>query len=561
MKTLPEVLLEAAGRPLNWKAVQYKKNGQWQSLNWSEYFQKITALSNYLMASGVKRGDRVAILADTCVEWAISDLAILSIGAITVPVYPNGTPEEFAHILKDSGARTLIVGGAKQLQKWQDLKASVPSIEDCLIVEQDSWKNALATQGDDKAIRDCISKITIDDNASIVYTSGTSGLPKGVLLTHRQIMSEVTDIASVFKIDHNDMTLSFLPYAHVLGRVEMWLSVYVGYTVSFAESIDRIKNNLVEIAPTALIAVPRIFEKIYAGIESQLSQLPFVTRATDTLNRFSPTATSIIKGTLLSRKLKAAFGGRMRFAISGGAPLDREIGQFFRAAGLPIYEGYGLTESTASITVNTPEFHRFGTVGKPLPDVKIKIADDGEILVKSQKIMKGYYKKENAGADGPFIDGYFPTGDIGHLEDGYLVITDRKKDLIKTSGGKYVAPQKLENALKRNPIVSNVLVHGDQKKYIVALITLDESETKRWAKQNSIMFDDFRDLSQSQPVRESIAKLVASANSELASFESIKKFSVLDHDFTVASGELTPSLKVKRKYCDQKYRATIEALY
>lgn len=558
MKTLPEILLEATERPPGWKAVQFKSHGQWLSLNWSQYFEKISAFANHLLQSGIKKGDRVAIFSETCLEWAVADLAILSVGSITVPVYANGTPEELEHILKDSGARTLIIGGAKQVQKWKSIEARVPTVQECLVMREEGWNKALASHTNDDTIRDSIGKIGIDDDASIVYTSGTSGLPKGVLLTHRQIMSEVSDVAAVFDIDHHDMTLSFLPYAHVLGRVEMWLSVYVGYTLSFAESIDRIRSNLLEVSPTALIAVPRIFEKIYAGIESQLSRIPLANPAAQTLNRVSPKLTSWIKGKLLAGKLKEAFGGRMRFAISGGAPLDCKIAEFFRAAGLPIYEGYGLTESTASITVNTPKHHRFGTVGRPLPDVQIKIADDGEILVKSQKIMKGYYRKEN---DSPLIDGYFPTGDIGHLEHGYLVITDRKKDLIKTSGGKYVAPQKLENALKRNPIVSHVLVHGDQKKYIVALITLDEIEVKRWAKRNQVSFKDYRELIKSKAVQDIVAKTVANANADLASFESIKKFTVLNQDFTVASGELTPSLKVKRKYCDQKYRENIEALY
>jgi long-chain acyl-CoA synthetase len=420
-----------------------------------------------------------------------------------------------------------------------------------------SFVQALKTNPDNPALKALAEKIKIDDDASLVYTSGTSGLPKGVILSHRQVMSEITDVQKVFSVDHRDSTLSFLPYAHVLGRVEMWLSVLAGYTLCFAESIDRIKGNLIEVKPTAMIAVPRIFEKIYASVESQLEQQKILSALFSRLAWINEKAANWLKGKLLSGKLQAAFGGRLRFAISGGAPLDREIGEFFRAAGINIFEGYGLTETTAAITVNTPDEHRFGTAGKPLPDVQIKIADDGEILVKSQKVMKGYYKqKEN-----PFIDGFFPTGDIGHFDDGFLVITDRKKDLIKTSGGKYVAPQKLENALKRNPVISHVLVHGDQKKFIVGLITLDEAEIKRWAKDNKIVFDNFRDLSQSQDVRNYIGKIVSSANQELASYETIKKFTILDHDFSVSDGELTPSLKLKRKYCDQKYRDKIEALY
>jgi long-chain acyl-CoA synthetase len=558
MTPLPQVLLQATSRPTAWKACQFKRDGKWIALDWPEYFDKIARVATHLLELGVKRGDRVAIFSETRLEWALSDLAILSIGAITVPIYANGTAEELQHILNDSGAKILIMDGKNQTKKWEAIQSSIPTVQHILVMDDgNSFAQALKTTPKIDKIQSLAESIEIDDEATLVYTSGTSGLPKGVILTHRQIISEISDVQCVFNVDHRDSTLCFLPFAHVLGRVEMWLSVLAGYTLCYAESIERIKNNLVEVKPTAMIAVPRIFEKIHAGIESQLSQQKFLRAVLDRMDRVNEPCTNWLKGKLLSSKLKAAFGGRLRFAISGGAPLDREIGEFFRAAGIHVYEGYGLTETTAAITVNTPDQHRFGTAGKPLPDVKIKIADDGEILVKSQKVMKGYYKAK----DDPFIDGFFPTGDIGHLENGFLVITDRKKDLIKTSGGKYVAPQKLENALKRNPVISNVLVHGDQKKFIVGLITLDEGEIKRWAKSNKINFDSYRDLSQSADVRNYICKVVSTINSELASYESIKKFTILDHDFTVADGELTPSLKVKRKFCDQKYKTKIEELY
>ena len=402
-----------------------------------------------------------------------------------------------------------------------------------------------------------IASSKIEDDATIVYTSGTSGQPKGVVLTQRQVMSEISDIMKIFKIDHLDQTLSFLPFAHVLGRVEMWLSILAGYTLGFAESIDKIKNNLTEIPPTVIISVPRIFEKIFAAVSAQLDRKAVFKNLFSLIALMGSQIENRIKGKLLSGKIRPAFGGRLRFAISGGAPLGPDIAAFFRSAGIEIYEGYGLTETTGAITVNTPIHFRRGTVGRPLPDVQIHIAEDGEILVKSDKVMSGYFHGQESG----IRDGFFPTGDIGHLEEGFLRITDRKKDLIKTSGGKYVAPQKLENALEANPFISQVLIHGDREKYIVALITLNEPDVKRWAQDQGVAAGSYKDLSQSAQVRDVIAKVVSGVNSGLASYETIKKFAILDHDFTIEADELTPSLKVKRKFCEQKYREILQSLY
>lgn len=563
MKTLPQIFFESRLRPENQKALLFKRRGEWSSLSWAQFYRLAESFAHHLLHSGVNAGDRVAIFSETRFEWAVTDLAIQCMGGITVPVYANGNSEELEHILKDSGATYLIADGAGQMKKWNSVSSRCPLIRQVLSFDEGTWEAAaqagskLAAASPD-VIPERIRQSRIDDDATVVYTSGTSGAPKGVVLTQRQIVSEITDITKIFRVDHRDQTLSFLPYAHVLGRLDMWLSIHSGHTVGFAESIDRIRENLIEIPPTVIISVPRIFEKIFAAISGRIERVPALSRFFGLAARLDENAANWLKGKFLARQIRPAFGGRLRFAISGGAPLAKDIAVFFRAAGIPIYEGYGLTETTGAITVNTPENHRSGTVGRPLPDVQLQIAEDGEILVKSEKVMARYYRQETPM---DLKNGFFPTGDIGHLEDGYLVITDRKKDLIKTSGGKYVAPQKLENVLKASALISQVLIHGDREKYIVALITLNEPEIRSWAKARQLTFADYGDLSRKPEVRGAVANLIADANAGLSNYETIKKFAILDHDLTVADGELTPSLKVKRKFCEEKYRNVIQELY
>jgi long-chain acyl-CoA synthetase len=570
MKTLPQVFLDGRDRPANWSAIRFKQE-TWQSWSWAEYFAKTMEFAAYLYSTGVRAGDRVAILADTKKEWAIADMAILSLGAITVPIYANGLPEELAHIIKDSQPVALIVDTAAQMKKWAAVQILCPPIAIRVAIDIPNgdfvfFETALKMGQQSLALADCsahilamIAATKLSDYATVVYTSGTSGQPKGVVLTHLQIVSEVKAVSQVFSITNEDVTLSFLPYAHVLGRVEMWLSIYAGFTLCFAQSVDRLRANLTEVSPTVLISVPRIFERIYGGIASEIDKNIWLRSFFGFIGRSYPTTANTLKGLLLGKKLKAAFGGRLRFAVSGGAPFEPEIGAFFKAAGVPIYEGYGLTETTGAISVNTPDFHRFGTVGKPLPDVEIKIAEDGEILIKSDKVMACYYHSDG---QSPLQNGYFPSGDMGAIDaDGFLKITDRKKDLIKTSVGKYVAPQKLENALKRNPMISNALIHGEHRKYITALISLNKSEVQSWAKVRKIPFSSFAELTKTPEILKEITSQVTLVNTELASHETIKRFAILDRDFSIEKGELTPSLKLKRKFCDEKFCDVLNTLY
>lgn len=588
--TITHRFLEASQSRKTLTALKFKENRKWNSLNWSEFYALSEQLGAALLSFGLKKGDRIGILSNTRYEWAISDMGILGIGSVTVPIYTNNHPSDIEFILNNSDCKILICESHEQALKCQSLIKNCPSVEKIISMDQKkdqngdsfSWtafleigKNFLSENPD------CFEKNsqenTLEDMATIIYTSGTTGKPKGVVLTHKQIMSEVIDVFEMLNINEKDSTLSFLPYAHIFGRVELWGSIFGGYTLAFAESIEKISKNLLDIRPTFMIGVPRIFEKIYGAILNQVEAHPLKKKIFDwSLRVGKEVSHKRLKKEPLSikslsqyvavkkiffEKIQEKMGGRLKFAVSGGAPLSPEIAEFFHAAGLLILEGYGLTETTAGICLNTPLEYKFGTVGKPVGDVEIKIADDGEILVKSDKVMKEYYKNPQA-TDSVFIDGFFATGDIGEFDsDGFLKITDRKKDLIKTAGGKYIAPQRLENLLKLSPYISNVLIHGDKRKYVVALITLDKPSVEAFAEKNNVTYRNFDSLAKSEKVQSLIREAVAQTNDSLASFETIKNFSILSEDFTVESGELTPSLKVKRKVCDSKYKDVLDSLY
>lgn len=580
MKPIPIThhFLAARERPATWTAIRFKRHKSWIHLNWREYYRRSEAIACALKALGVQAGDRVGILSNTRMEWAALDFGILGLGAITVPLYQSNRSDEIEYVLKNSEVRVLFAEDASQLRKWETLSKKCKNVEAVICIHPEenlpqgilAWDDFLEKglhflKSEDDFFAKRIKKTKLDDVATIVYTSGTTGEPKGAVLTHQQIISEVEDAARAFPISPEDSTLSFLPYAHVLGRVELWLHTYSGFTLNFAENIDRLRGNLKEARPTVIIGVPRIFEKIFSGVMSEIQGNPLRKNIFQWLDKpgRGPLAwpRKMIADRLLYTRLREGLGGKLRFSVSGGAPLEAKIGEFFARAGILVLEGYGLTETTAAITANTPDSYEFGTVGKPLNDVKIKIAADGEILVKSKKVMKGYYLDEAASLQA-FQDDYFCTGDIGEFTDrGFLRITDRKKDLIKTAGGKYVAPQKLEGLLKLDPLISNVLIHGDRKKYVVALITLDEPFAKKLARAKGWVARDYKALTQSPEMQETVRQVVANVNSQLASYETVKHFAILPQDFTIESGELTPSLKVKRKVCDERYRDRIEALY
>jgi long-chain acyl-CoA synthetase len=588
--TICDHVLNMKDRSRDSIAIKYKREGQWRTLSWPEYYERIVTVASSLLAYGIKPGARVAIMANTRIEWSIADYAIMGIQAITVPIYQTVTAEDLKFILNNCEAEFIFVENKSLLKLLKSVMPECPSIKRVVTIESTpetgkdilNWADFYAYGTQEKDTQEAeFQKLgrasQLKDPATILYTSGTTGQPKGVVLCHEQIMSEVTEAFPFMGAQQTDTSLTFLPYAHILGRIEHWGHVYIGFTLAFAESIERVKQNLVDIEPDFLIAVPRIFEKIYSGIYAQMEgnvvkgnlfkwAMQVGLKAGDYRLKREPLPLKLALEYALAQKLvlskiKQAFGGKIRFCVSGGAPMARDIALFFHACDILILEGYGLTETTAAICVNTPYSYRFGSVGKPIGDVELKIAADGEILVRSKKVMREYYKNPEA-TQQSFTDGWFHTGDIGEvMPSGDLKITDRKKDLIKTAGGKYVAPQRLENLLKANTFVSNVLIHGDQKKYIVALITLDVSFLYSFAKDKGIDHSNAAALTQHPQILEVVRKGVAETNTHLASYESIKRFAVLPSDFTVESGELTPSLKVKRKVLDAKYRDQIASLY
>lgn len=587
--TVCHKFLETTKKHASKTAVMFKRGDRWNELDWSGYRAFVESIAAGLQTLGVRSGDKVAILANTRLEWAACDLAILGLGGVTIPIYQSSTPDDIAYILNDSGAKLLICETPSMAKRLREIVKNTKTIEKVICFEGDPGVEGvlilreLQSQGETALKKSptlyelAVRELKLDQTATIIYTSGTTGRPKGVVLTHTQAISEVADAFPLLGVTVRDRSLCFLPYAHVLGRIEIWGHALIGYTMAFAESIERLKDNLADVKPTLIVSVPRVFEKIYNGILAQAEISPLKSRvfkwAIATGREISqykiekqPVPVELALRYRLAKKLVfdtiyEKLGGRLRFAVCGGAPLSRTIAEFFHAAGILILEGYGLSETTAAIAVNTPFDYRFGTVGKAVGDVRFKIAEDGEILVQSKKVMKEYHNNPEATASS-FTDGWYHTGDIGELSpEGYLRITDRKKDLIKTAGGKYVAPQRLEGLLKANRFISQVHIHGDQRKFIVALVTLNMDAVEKFASENDISYKDRETLVQTPKVKELIRRAIADANAHLASYESIKNFAILPSEFTIESGELTPSLKVKRKVVDTNYKSLIDGLY
>lgn len=564
-------------------SIKRKIKHKWRSETWAEYLKAATDLAQGLSKLGLKKGDRLAIVSDTRYEWAITDVACLSLGGVTVPVYSSNTAEDMEYILNNSAAKILVLENNSAAQKWEKIKNNCPRIESVFQIDASdnaikSWESIKDDSSSNFNLKSFAEKIDLQDVATIVYTSGTTGKPKGVVLRHEQIISEIDEVFDHLSVTSSDTSLSFLPFSHIFGRCEHWAHIFVGFTMAYAESIEDLRNNLVEISPTFLVAVPRIFEKIYNSVISAAEASPvkhklflWAVEVGKKISWFKQKRERIplkllleykLANKLIFSKLLDKLGGKIRFALSGGAPLNGDIAEFFHASGLLILEGYGLTETCAAFTLNTHVDYKFGSVGKVLPEAVVKLDTDGEILVKSKKVMLEYYKNPEATAEVFTEDGFFRTGDVGKIDDdGFVRITDRKKDLIKTAGGKYIAPQKIEKLLKMNKFVANVLIHGDRKKYVVALITLESESVFAFAKKENIEYKSFSELCDRNEIYQAIREVVAEANSELASFETIKAFHILDHDFSIEEGQLTPSMKVKRKFCDKKYESEISALY
>jgi len=580
--------------------------GTWHSVTFKEFYQVCRQVAYGLMSLGIEKGDRVAILSNTRFEWSLSDMAILGSGAVTVPIYASNTATDVAFIINHSGAKVVFVEDGKQLAKVLEKRLespdALPTLEKIICLEPSAMITAAQhakglddtltlqalrelgrrEEGKDPArFDDLLREAKPDDILTICYTSGTTGVPKGAMLTHDNVMSVLEDCVTTlieYLTPDREVVLSFLPFSHVIGKLES-MAVYVfGWRQNFAENLDTLMANLAEIRPTIVFAVPRIFEKAHNRVLAMVESGPSSKKklfdwATVTGRRYFEALWSKrspgLKDTLeykaakklVLSKIAHRFGGRLRFAVCGGAPLPKEIGEFFEIAGIKILEGYGLTETSAPVSLNSPGDTRFGTVGRPLPEVNLKIADDGEILVKSRKVFKGYYKMEKETAE-VFTDGWFHTGDIGHIDqDGFIHITDRKKDIIVTSGGKNVAPQKIENIAKTQKIISQFVVHGDRRHYLTALVTLDRDQVIQYANAHSILFSEYGELIKNPKIIALVQKTVDEINGPLASFETVKKFAILPNEFTVESGELTPSMKVRRSYVNKKFQRELDTMY
>ncbi len=574
-------------------AFRHRKGVLWQDVSWQQADTAAGEIAAGLVALGLRRGDTVCILAQTSLEWVLCDLGAARAGVVTVPIYSSSTPEQCAFIARDSAARLVFADDALQVDKLRPwaTEAARPLVQlqgqpnasssvagdapvntlDSLRAAGRAW-SALPANADELARR--ASAVKPADTFTIIYTSGTTGNPKGAIVSHENLVAGCASAIRALSLNEQDSQYLFLPLAHVLGRQMEWAPIFVGATTTFSEGINKIKDNLVEVRPTFMAGVPRIFEKFYAGVQAGSKQgspakKALVAWAFGVGDRYAaarrtgqtPGAGLRFSHGLADRlvlsKLRRKLGlDRCRFLFSGGAPLAAEIGTFFHSVGIVILEGYGLTETTAAAFVNRLDRYRFGTVGLALDVVENKIADDGEILVRGPSIFRGYHNNAVATAEAIDAEGWFHTGDIGQLEDGFLRITDRKKDLIVTAGGKKIAPQMLENALKgRSPLFSQVLAYGDRRPYCVALITIGEEAVKTFGG------GDPARAAQSADLRAALAKEVDALNATLASYERIKKFAVLPVDFSEAAGELTPSLKVKRKVVIERYRAVLDGLY
>ena len=573
-------------------ALQYKKDGRYVPISSRELADRVRRAALGMLDLGVKPGDRVGILSETRPEWAIVDYACLTAGLTDVPVYPTLPADQVPHILNDSGSVAVFTSTAEQAAKIAQVRGSLKTVrhvigfgtmknpgEDFTLAEIEARGAKLDTPERAAQYRRDALAVKPDDLATLIYTSGTTGEPKGVMLSHDNIYSNVLAAAAAVPFEGKDTSLSFLPLSHIFARMaDHYLMMHTGTSIAYAENMDTIAVNLGEVRPSLVLSVPRVFEKLFARVlDNALSggavkkNIFFWARgvaerwAKEKLAGREPkgllAAQYAVAQKLVFSKLKARVGGNMRYFVSGGAPLAPEINNFFYAAGLVILEGYGLTETSPVICVNTPQNFRIGSVGKPVAGVDVKIAEDGEILTRGPHIMKGYYNKPDATKEMIDAEGWLHTGDIGVLEDGFLRITDRKKDIIVTAGGKNIAPQPIENKVKTNKYVSQAVMIGDKRKFPVILIVPNWDNLEKWAKLKNLMWTDRRQLLAMPTIRAKMEKEVNEEVEGFAQYERPKKVGLLEHDFSIERGELTPKLSVKRRVVDKSYKDAIDALY
>jgi long-chain acyl-CoA synthetase len=591
VRTLCDLFFDSVDRFKKADHLRYKKDGAWLSISSDELRRAVEELSLGLRTLGVEKGDRVAILSENRPEWAMADLASLCAGAVDVPIYATLPAAQVLYILNDSQAKVIFVSGAAQARKITEIRDRAPHLKHVVRMDEADIAGTrsleevralgrAALNADSMAVRKRAAEVLPDDLATFIYTSGTTGDPKGVMLSHANIVSNVLASSAIFAATVEDVSLSFLPLCHIFERMGgYYLMLHNGVTIAYAEGVEQVPQNMVEVRPTFMCSVPRLYEKMYARIREKVAAdspgkqrifrwalrvgaLAFQRRVDGKPLGAVLTMKRALADKLVFSKVRERTGGRLRLFVSGGAPLAREIAEFFGAMGLTILEGYGLTETSPVIAVNRPDALRPGSVGKPLPGVEVKIADDGEILTRGPHVMKGYFNKPEATKEAIDVEGWFHTGDIGTFDpSGFLVITDRKKDIIVTSGGKNIAPQPIENLLKTNPYVAEIVMIGNQRNYPAALLVPNFVNLEKWAKDNGLAYSDRLDLIGRPEVVDHYDKTVKDLTRDMAQFERIKKISLLPTEFTLEAGELTPTLKVKRRVVEQRYKDVIDRMY
>jgi long-chain acyl-CoA synthetase len=589
IETLTQLFLRTVASYPKDDYMMYKKGGRYRSLSTAEFAKRVRQFSLGLAVLGHRPGDRLIILAESSPWWVMTDLANVCAGGVTVPIHSVLTSEQVQYIINDSEAGIVVFSNREIWKKLEAVRLRLPGVRDFVSFDEDAPEGVYSfdrvremgersDREDPGRFESVANAVRPGDLAAIIYTSGTTGVPKGAMLTHANFVSNTVSASTVIKISDKEVGFSFLPLSHTLERIGMLAYLYNGCSVAFAESMNTLLENLLEIRPHLMVSAPRIFEKIYAGIMNKvLSSSPLRKKIFFWALKvgkkhgakklggqpISPflRAKRNLAYRLVFEKIIGLTGGRIRLFLSGGAPLSKDIAEFFYAIGLLILEGYGLTETSPVISLNAIGHMKFGSVGKPIPGVEVRIAEDGEILTRGPHVMKGYYKMPAETAE--VFDGkWFRTGDIGHIDgEGFLVITDRKKDIIVTSGGKNIAPQQIENLLKTSPYIASAVVTGDRRKFVSAIIVPNFEKIEEYAASRGIPTADRAGLVRNRDIVSFLLGEVGRTTVNLASYEKIKKIAVLEKDFEIDAGELTPTLKVKRNVIENKYRDLIDALY
>lgn len=591
-RSVPQMFLSRVAKTPDREAYRYPDGSGWTSLTWRQVAEKVKAIACGLRSLGLGDEERASILSATRFDWILADFGILAAGGATTTIYPSSTTPDCLFILQDSGTRVLFAESREQADRIAGKRSEVPDVKAIVVFEGAGTHDGYVLTMDDLMAKGrewdaanpgrfeaIVDGVRTDALATLIYTSGTTGRPKGVELTHDCWVYEAEGIDELKLLNEDDLQYFWLPLAHSFGKVLEAAQLRIGFSTAIDGRVEKIVENLGQVKPTFVAAVPRIFEKIYnkvttgakeaGGAKWTIFSWAFgVGREVSGLRLAGKEPAGLlalkhqVAHKLVFSKLHTLFGGRIRCFVSGSAPLARPLGEFFHAAGIVVLEGYGLTETSAASCVNTPEKLRFGTVGAPLPGTRIRIAEDGEILIKGRGVMRGYHNLPEQTAETLDAEGWLHTGDIGHVEDGFVKITDRKKDLIKTSAGKYVAPQMLEKRLTvACPYVSHSLAHGDNRNFVSMLVALDPEAITKWAASHGLGGKSYSEVATSKEVRDLIAPFIDEVNKDVANWEQVKKWAILPADLTLESGDLTPSMKLKRKSVEQKYRSELDGFY